>query len=61
MIYDSVNYIYTNQHSLVSLVCVETIIVKVTKVQCQGKNNETSLRHFDVSTQPNEISEYWFV
>ena len=27
----------------------------------KGKNNETSLRHFNVSTQTNEINEYWFV
>ena len=40
----------------------EQFIVKVTKVQCQGeKNNETSLRLFNVSTQTNEINEYWFV
>ena len=30
--------------------------VKVTKVQCQGKNNETSLRHFNVSTQTKKKS-----
>ena len=27
----------------------------------KGKNNETSLRRFNVSTQTNEIGEYWFV
>ena len=36
-------------------------IVKATKVQAKGKNNETSLRHFNVPMQSNEIDEYWFV
>ena len=46
--------------ALILLACVETIIIKVTKVPCQGKNNENSLRHFNnVSTQTNEIKECW--
>ena len=27
----------------------------------RGKNNEISFRHFNASTQTNEINEYWFV
>ena len=39
LINDSVNYLYTNQHSLIQLICVQTIYrtVKVTKAQCKGK------------------------
>ena len=49
MIYDSVNYIYTNQYSLILLVCVETkfsLVIFPLDIELLF-NNGTSLRHFN--------------